>query len=108
MTSFGYDEWARQTIRRSDDNGHAILIKFIVQSVLGKAIALIQQGADQRGDVAWNTARTAFMRCSCEKTKAALEIIDAIEKTRDEAAGLFSQNASEDTEDDDVHLPDLS
>lgn len=108
MTSVIYDEWARKQIRDSDDKGHAVLIKFIVHSISSKAIALIKQGADQRGDVAWSTAGTALMRCSCDKTEAALLIIKEIERIRDEAAGLFSPSASDDTEDDDVHLPDLT
>lgn len=93
------DAWARRKVDSSTDRGHAVLVKNIVFSVSDKAIALLRQGADQRGNVAYNTAKTAYLGCSFEYTSSALLIIDEINRLRDKFTDLIYLTAS-DTEED--------
>lgn len=75
-----YTVWARNHIRDSCDAGHAALIKAIVNSALELSIALLRQGADQKGDIAYNTVKTAYIRCSEEAELDASLIVEEIEK----------------------------
>lgn len=91
------DAWAKREVDLSTDRGHATLVKNIVFSISDKAIALLKNGADQRGDVAYKTAKTAYIRCAVENTTSALMIIDEINRMRDPYVYL---TASDDTEED--------